>query len=207
MARNHGVVDVMLASAAIVMVALQVMRLGALHDRPPVLEFETWRSEAAAALSLTGGSAGDHVLSEFVDFTCGVCASVHPLIDSASASMPWTIVIHHFPLNRPQSLPAAVAAECAAEQGAFPDMARVMYADQRNFGLRPWVRYAEEAGVSNLGQFEICMTRDPDDFPRIASGRTLGQRIGVRATPTIFLGRTKITPRQLSDSLSVRAHR
>jgi protein-disulfide isomerase len=127
---------------------------------------------------------------EFMDFQCPYCARWASRLDSLVAEFGDVIqvTVHHFPLPRhPFALPAAVAAECAHEQGAFPAFKAALFEGQAELGSRPWVGFAEAAGVPDLELFEKCSGRSPESFERIVYGMELGRRVGVRGTPTVWV--------------------
>jgi protein-disulfide isomerase len=132
------------------------------------------------------------VITEFMDFECPFCARLVPRLDTIMAAFPGeiAIVMHHFPLvNHPSALPAAIASECALRQGSFEAFYRAVFADYAALALgrRNLASYAEEAGVPNAVELARCASLPVDSFPRIEYGRALGDRSGVRATPTVWI--------------------
>jgi protein-disulfide isomerase len=125
-----------------------------------------------------------------MDFQCPFCRGWSARLDSllAEHSESVRISFHHWPLsNHPHALPAAVAAECAQQQGAFLPYARELFAAQDSIGVRPWKAFAETAGVPDLGAFEACAALPADSFPRIKYGRDLANRVGATGTPTVWI--------------------
>jgi protein-disulfide isomerase len=130
------------------------------------------------------------VITEFMDFQCAWCKRLIPRVDSIKREFAEeiAIVVHHFPLdNHRWAIPAAIAAECAHRQDRFAAMYRLLFAQQDSFGLKTWTTYAVEAKVPDMKAFETCSSLPADSFPRIASGRELGQRTGVTGTPTVWI--------------------
>ncbi len=65
---------------------------------------------------------------------------------------------------------AAVAVECVVQQVHFREFQRVLFASQRQPGIKPWTEYASEASIPDLERFERCVALPSDSFPRIAHG-------------------------------------
>jgi protein-disulfide isomerase len=138
---------------------------------------EGWQQEND--LGIRGGAVdADVVITEFIDYQCPFCAALDPTIDSISSMFPddVAVVIHHFPLpGHSHAVPAAVAAECAAEQDRFWPMHKALLSGQSSFGTETWQSFAKDAGVADLGAFADCMGRPPGSFERIELGRTVGE--------------------------------
>ncbi len=152
-------------------------------------EMENWREEIAGGIRI-GPADARMVVTEFMDFTCPFCAMVIPAVDSLLDFYPAeaALVFQHFPLNgRSQSMPSAVAVECAERQGQFRTMYQLLFAQQQLLGSKDWVVFAEEAGVPDLTGFRECTEMPADSFPRIDAGRDLGLRWSVSGTPTLFV--------------------
>jgi protein-disulfide isomerase len=128
---------------------------------------------------------------EFMDFECPYCARWAARVDSLLAEYPKQVqvVVHHFPLtNRHEyAIQAAVAAECAHQQGRYPVFQRTILTEQTLIGKKPWTAFAAASGVPDANRFEDCVALPPDSFPRIAYGMELGKRVGVRGTPTVWV--------------------
>lgn len=134
---------------------------------------------------------------EFSDFGCVHCANFH--IDSYPAlheefvetgDVAWKyipITIAGFP-NADE---AAVAGECAGEQGQFPVMRDWLYqtreewmASQDPEGM--FVAQAEEFGL-DAQVFETCLLEGEDARARVAEGSRVAREVGVRGTPTFVV--------------------
>jgi protein-disulfide isomerase len=109
----------------------------------------------------------------------------------------------HFPLRSHRlALPAARAAECAAEQGAFEEMHRTLFARQDSLGLKSWGSYAAEAGIPDTARFLEC-TASQRSFPRVEAGRRVGEREGVSATPTVLVNNWRLRRPPSEDDLAL----
>lgn len=106
----------------------------------------------------------------------------------------------HFPLPYHRfARIAAQAAECADTQGRFQPFVTTVYARQDSIGLKPWVSYALDAGIVDTAAFDRCLRAD-EPSPRIQAGFELGQRLGVRGTPTVIINGWRFnSPPSLTD--------
>lgn len=103
------------------------------------------------------------VVVEFSDFQCPACADhaqrIQPSLDERfveTGEIMW--VFKHLPLSiHPQSPVAAVAAECAAAQGAFWEMHDLLFAQQDEWsGEEPEAVLVDLAGELGLSQQEFA---------------------------------------------------
>jgi protein-disulfide isomerase len=136
---------------------------------------------------------------EYADLQCPACArftqTIEPQIEAAFIETGIaTLEFRHYPFLGQESLRAAEACECAAEQGAFFPYRDALYAAQRGenrgaFSDDNLRRIASEIGLD---------TRTFDDA--LASGRHAnttrqhtaeGKALGVQATPTFFIDGSK----------------
>lgn len=166
------------------------------HDFESQPRIADWEESNSAGVRL-GASDVPFVLTEFVDFQCPFCSQLAPRLEGLLAEYPedLAVVFQHFPLGmHQQATPAAIAVECAGRQGRFWEMYRVLFASQDNLGRGEWVAFAKEAGVADLTGFEQCADLPADSFPRIEYGRSLGERAGVNATPTVWLNGRVVNP-------------
>jgi protein-disulfide isomerase len=142
---------------------------------------------------ILGSAQAPVALVMFSDFECPFCgrfaADILPglkkqFIEAGHVQL----AFRHLALpNHTRAVPAAIASECAARQGAFwpfhdraftPPM-RLAYDDLRT--------HAGEIGL-NLETFEACWS-DDTARARVTADGELAQRLGVRGTPTFFAGR------------------
>ncbi|HUE96596.1 MAG TPA: thioredoxin domain-containing protein [Longimicrobiaceae bacterium] len=207
--------EIIETGSTIIITAIAVVMAGVFvverRGNPQVATYETaqtieeWQRENDLGVR-TGPSDATVVITEFIDYQCPFCAALAPTIDSISSMFPdeVAVVMHHFPLpTHGHAVPAAIAAECAAEQDRFWPMHGVLLSNQSSFGTRPWQSFAEDAGVGDLGAFTDCMERPADSFERIELGRAVGERTGVTGTPTTWVnGRVlRATVDQVRDLL------
>ncbi len=163
-------------------------------------EIENWQEDTDLGIRI-GPADARMVVTEFMDFTCPFCAMVVPAVDSLLAHYPTdaALVFQHFPLDRPQSVPAAVAVECADRQGRFESTYRLLFAQQESLGSKPWATFAEEAGIPDLAAFSECVSMPADSFPRIDAGRDLGEARNIGGTPTLFVNGRRFDARSFAE--------
>lgn len=133
---------------------------------------------------------------EFVDFTCSHCATFASLpgpalqrdyVQTGRARM----LIYDFPLSQQgNSVPAALAARCAGDQGRYGAMESELFSNQT-----AWARdqspedrfadYAQEIGL-DMDQFNSCYS-NREYVPEIMASRRYGDQLDVRGTPTVFV--------------------
>jgi protein-disulfide isomerase len=157
-------------------------------DIASVQHVDDWESLVAEGV-VTGADDALVTIIEFSDFECPFCARFHEAAREVLANRGDSVrsVFVHFPLPMHRfARPAARAAECAEEQGAFTQMKHALYASQDRFGLKAWSEIAAEAGVADLEAFESCVGRDAED-PRVDSGVRAGERLKLRGTPTVLV--------------------
>ncbi len=139
---------------------------------------------------------------EFSDFECGHCAKAHRVLKEILPRYrsQVRIVFRHFPLDsscnssvqRPlhrNGCAAAVAAECAAEQGRFWEYHDLLFQNQAHLDPASLIAYAAKLGL-DVERFQAC-TKSDGARSRVLRDVAEGVRLGINSTPTFFLnGRT-----------------
>lgn len=149
--------------------------------------------ELASNGSIIGSPDAPLRIVEFSDFQCPSCARSRIALKAIQAEHPdlVALVYRHFPLSEihEHALVAAIAAECAGEQGRFGEYHEALFQHQDSIGTTSWRRYAEQAGVRNLHEFDQCV-RAERPRSRVDSDIASGHQVKVSGTPTfIFQGR------------------
>lgn len=128
------------------------------------------------------------VVIEYSDFECPFCSRHHPtmvkLMEEYPDDVAW--VYRHFPLSfHPEAEPAAIASECANEQGKFWEFADAMFEGQDELGEDFYIATATELGL-NTTTFTACLDSGKyDDL--IANQTSTGAAAGVTGTPATFI--------------------
>lgn len=128
------------------------------------------------------------VIVEFGDFSCGYCKrfndqTVTPLMETYGDQV--KLVYRDYPILGPNSLSAALAAECAHDQDAFWGFHDRLYADPSNLTRDAFIAYATELELE-LDQFAQCYD-DQVHRDAVVQDYNDGQALGVGGTPTFFI--------------------
>ncbi|HAZ28915.1 MAG TPA: hypothetical protein DCY48_04040 [Candidatus Magasanikbacteria bacterium] len=128
---------------------------------------------------------------EFSDFQCPFCksfdATMKQVIETYGDDVRW--VYRHFPLDslHPNARNAALASECASEQGKFWEFSDMMFADQNNLGESGLKSFASALGLKT-NQFTTCL-QSKKYAKDIVDDETEVQQSGGRGTPySIVIG-------------------
>jgi len=132
----------------------------------------------------------------FSDYQCPYCRSLAPTIEQILAKYPVDVAVtyRHFLLEEihPQARPAAAAAECAAEQGWFAGMHRVMFDSTAALGKRSWEELAAIAGVPDRLLFKSCML-EPRHSDAIAQDLAAALDVGLSGVPALIINGVVMT--------------
>ena len=90
----------------------------------------------------------------------------------------------------PSACLAAVAAECAGEQGKFWQYHNLLFANQQELGRVFLIQYATRLGM-DVARFTECLGR-ADVQARVREDAAEGGRLGIDSTPTVFINGRKI---------------
>jgi len=136
---------------------------------------------------------------EFADFQCPACSTVFTVVDKLISNYKdrVTFVYRYFPLTQihKNSLTADEAAEAAAAQGKFWEMAKKLYANQQQWENSDtpvdfFAIYAQELGL-DVSKFKNDITTNKYS-DKITQDQNDGEKIGIQGTPTIYInGKTQ----------------
>lgn len=97
----------------------------------------------------------------------------------------------HFIIFGSASEMAAVATECAGDQGEFWTFHDAYYSGDRTlFAREGVVAFAEETGL-DLPEFETCLD-GTDHLARIYAGQREARSLGISGTPTIMVNGQRV---------------
>jgi protein-disulfide isomerase len=150
-----------------------------------------------------GNSSASITMVEFSDFGCPFCGDFFSnalpgieknYIDTGKVRF----VFKNFPLEtlHPNAMAAAIAAECANEQGTFWKYHDILFENQASWtqvsttdAAKTFKRYASELGLNGTS-FDSCL--DSGKYTdRINKDEQDGSSYGVGGTPTFFIGNDK----------------
>ncbi len=130
----------------------------------------------------------------FEDFQCPGCAALSPVLAELREQYPETVRILHrdSPLSfHKDAKAAAEAANCAAEQGRFWQMAEALYAHQQSLNRTSFEQFAADAGLDRES-FASCL--DSGRQSRAwKEGISAARELGLRGTPTVFINGRLLT--------------
>lgn len=160
-------------------------------DRPA--ERTMWNREAA------------HTLAVFSDHQCPACKTFHEYLAEFEASSSPNLAItkkvafvfHYFPLYQihEHAFTLAYAAEAAGRQGKFEDITKRFFADQTQLesvtDLDPYLtKVAKDLNLDEK-KFSADM-KDGALQSLVQNDLSLGEQLGVNATPTFYLDGEKL---------------
>lgn len=137
------------------------------------------------------------VIIEFSDFNCPYCGrfarETLPLLrENYDGRI--RFVYRDFPILGDSSLQAAIAAECADDQGAFWDFHDLLFENQGGFNQEMFIRFGEALGL-DIEQFTACQN-DPATREEIGGDFAVAQRLSVSGTPTFFINGRRVVGAQ-----------
>ncbi len=137
---------------------------------------------------ILGSKDAEVVLIEYSDFQCPYCGRHAPNLKKLYEELgdDIAIVFRHFPLSfHANALSAAVASECAAEQGKFWEYHDALFANQSDLGKDLYEKIATDLGL-NISDFNECL--DSGKYENeIKAEMEGGSSAGVTGTPGTFV--------------------
>ena len=131
---------------------------------------------------------------EFSDYQCPYCRKFHneilPQIQKEYISKGKVrYIFRDFPLSfHKQAVPAAIAANCAGEQGKYWEMNNFLFANPGKLSTAKIIPEAESLGLDKA-KFEACVN-DDSKKAEVDADFKAGKKYGVRGTPSLFIGKT-----------------
>jgi protein-disulfide isomerase/uncharacterized membrane protein len=124
----------------------------------------------------------------FSDFQCDFCRKLSPVLKRVRAEFPNDVMLayRYFPVeSHPRAIPAAVAAECAAEQGLFWEYHDRLYGANGDLGDDHLAAIAKEVGVDQE-KFRECRASSRARST-VESSRDDAIANGLEGAPALFL--------------------
>lgn len=129
------------------------------------------------------------VVVEFGDFECPACGAEFPVVKQLMDQYKDRVrfVFRDLPLTdiHPNALNAALAANCAFEQGKFWEMHDTLYTHQDALAEEDLKRYAVQLGLNSV-QFGDCW-QSSKYLDEVENDTQTALSAGVQATPTFFI--------------------
>jgi len=154
--------------------------------------------------SMLRAPAGSRVaIFEFEDLECPACAHAFPIVHAAVEKYKIPLVRHDFPLGamHPWSFDAAVIARYIQDKidpKAAEEYRRAVFANQISIATKEDLNSFSQKYFQSHGRV-MPFVIDPNGLfaAEVRADHTLGERIGLRQTPTIFIvtqkGYTEVT--------------
>jgi len=197
----YGIAAVIVVAGMAWLLVARDRGIGQSAALPTPEEFQALAQEVDADSSV-GISAGPETapveLVEFADYSCPHCATFagfagkllrQNYVETANAPVHW--VMYDYVLgNFPNSVPAAIAARCAGDQGRYWPMHDLLFSRQNAW----WSSGAPNQVFDDLAQqvgldmeaYRECVA-DGRHLREVVASRKYGDQLGVSSTPTLFL--------------------
>ncbi len=130
------------------------------------------------------------VIIEFSDYQCPYCGRFHTTTYQRLKEVYGDrirFVYRDFPLTQihPEALPAAIAANCAGEQGEYWAFHDKLFQNQANLSADAYLTFAQELGL-DMDAFRACL-EDPAQKEEVLADQAYAAQLGVTGTPTFFI--------------------
>jgi protein-disulfide isomerase len=138
-----------------------------------------------------GELAGELQIIEYSDYQCPFCGRVEPTVEQIRQNYgdKVQIVYKNYPLEsiHPYALNAAIAAECARNQGEdkFWQYHDKLFQNQQALDVPQLKQYAADLGL-NTGKFNTCLDNKETE-PRVRADMQEAQAKGVSGTPSFWI--------------------
>lgn len=185
-----------LVICAIIITALVAHReLVSVEGEDAISYYEAWEDLTDRGNRLGKADAPVQMVV-FFDYQCPFCRRVEPTIERLRAKYgdDLSVTFRHFLLEtiHPEARAAALAAECAADQGRFEPMHHLLFENAAELGTLPWVEFAERAAVPDLDRFQECFS-DGRHNDRIVEDQTVVAELGILSIPGIVINGNVVT--------------
>ena len=165
--------------------ALKVPRDGALE----AVRQHNWREFAVGDMRI-GSPTAPVTITEFSDFQCPVCGRFYRAVESLRSRYgdnALALVYRNYPLDHLHpARSAAVAAECAAQQGRFEEYYKALFEQQAVLERLQWSNIAQQVGVSDTIAFKRCLS-DPAIMAKIKADSLAAASLEIPGTPLVLV--------------------
>lgn len=158
-----------------------------------------------AANPMLGDTNAKIGVVEFSDYQCPYCRTFHATIlpelkKNYIDTGKLVFVSRDTPMDfHPMAEPAAIAANCAGEQGKYFPMQEDLYAQQNRYGNEFYLELARKRELDTT-RFAACL-RDPAQQQEVRRDAAYAAELGVEGTPTFYIGR--VEGERLVDAIPV----
>jgi protein-disulfide isomerase len=134
--------------------------------------------------------AGRIPVVEFFDYQCGYCKQVFPSMQKLAAERDVRVIFKELPILGEASIVAARAAIAARRQGKYLELHGKLMSHRGRLGEEAVMAMASELGL-DVKQLKADMAR-PEVGEAIQANLELARELGIRGTPTLFVGHTLV---------------
>ncbi len=142
-----------------------------------------------------GSPQAQVTVEEFADYQCPACGSAHPMIkklmEKYGNRVLWKFINYPLTSIHPYAFNAALAAECANDQGKFWEYHDKLFENQANLGKSSLYTYAGDLGM-NVDTFKACV-QSRAKSSLVQQDMALGDSRKVDQTPTLFINGEMLT--------------
>ncbi len=158
-----------------------------------VVEIRNWKTYAVGGMQI-GSAAAPVTITEFSDFECPACLRLYRAIEQVRAKYGHDvrIVYRNYPLDdlHPNARAAAIAAECASEQGRFAEYYEHLFKHQALLGQTDWVTTAATVGISDTAAFRGCLVSSAVP-QRLRTDSAAAAELNITGTPLVLVNAWK----------------
>lgn len=163
-------------------------------------------ADAVRSANTLGPANAPVTIEFFSDLQCPQCARYEPIVKSLKEESGDKVrmILRHFPLTAHEhALPAAWAAEAAANQGKFWPMVDALYKSQWIWARAPapraaFVDLAKQLGL-DLDKFQKDMDNQ-DVRDRISADQEHAHDVGVKTAPSVIINGYNVPNTQFSEA-------
>jgi len=176
-----------------------------LDDAGVEILLEPPRVEVAATGPALGPEDAAVTIVEFSDFQCPYCRRATPVLTEIRERYPEQVrvVYRHLPLDQihPRARAAALASECAHDQGAFWEYHDVLFENPQALSDADLRGYAEELGLEPEPFAECLASRRHEE--KVSADVAAAREIGITGTPAFVVNGIVLfglqTPEELDE--------
>lgn len=138
----------------------------------------------------TGSGSNEKLqIVEYSDFQCPFCTRAVPTVKQIKETYgdKVEVVYKHFPLEsiHPDAMGAAIASECARDQGKFWEYHDKLFANQGALGIENLKTYAKDLGL-DTAKFNDCLDNKKTEA-RVQADIAEASSRGLRGTPSFWI--------------------
>ncbi len=168
-------------------------------QRKPV-DYTTVFNLPVGSSAVKGDRNGAVTITEFSDFQCPYCSRLQPTLKDVLKAYPVGVklVFKDFPLAfHKQAKNAAKAARAAGEQGKYWEMHDLIFENFSKLADSSFTEFATTLSL-NIEKFTADFSSSKYD-KLIQEDIQLGQKSGVRGTPTLYINGKRMQGRSIAD--------